>query len=102
MKVIKGILAVVFVAFVVWAGASWIDITSDNCHPNPVHSEWNLFTLLGSKAHDSLRVVEAHAYDEHTLKDDKGNLWEFKDQEFDYDETYYLTIDKQNNVLMIG
>ena len=39
-------LCVLSVIFMLWLGASWVDIIADKCHPNPVHSEYNAFVIL--------------------------------------------------------
>lgn len=33
-------------AVLLWAVLSWADIVTDNCEPNPQHSEYNLFVLM--------------------------------------------------------
>ena len=43
---IANILYVLSVIFMLWLGASWVDIVADNCDPNPVYSEYNAFIIL--------------------------------------------------------
>lgn len=45
-KVITGICAL----FLLWAFFSWVDVVSDNCSPNPQHSDLNLFVLMTESA----------------------------------------------------
>ena len=53
MKTIGKAIVTTFIAinvlFIAWAFASWCDIVADNCDPNPVHSEYNLFVLMTEK-----------------------------------------------------
>ena len=44
-KFIVGLMCALNILFCLWFAASWIDIVADNCEPNPVHSEYNLFVL---------------------------------------------------------
>ena len=44
-KLFTTFISVLCVLFILWFAASWIDIVADNCEPNPVHSEYNLFVL---------------------------------------------------------
>jgi hypothetical protein len=44
-KFITGLMCALSILFCLWFAASWIDIVADNCEPNPVHSEYNLFVL---------------------------------------------------------
>ena len=37
---------VIMIAFMIWVGASFIDIIADNCSPNPVHHPLNFFSIL--------------------------------------------------------
>lgn len=37
---------VIMIAFMVWVGASFIDIIADNCSLNPVHHSLNFFNVL--------------------------------------------------------
>ena len=37
---------IITIAFIVWIGASFIDIIADNCTLNPVHSNYNFFIKL--------------------------------------------------------
>ena len=50
MKTIGKIIATAFITisilFTAWAFASWCDVVADNCDPNPVHSEYNLFVMM--------------------------------------------------------
>ena len=45
-KLFTTFISVLCVLFLLWFTASWIDIVADNCEPNPVHSEYNLFVLM--------------------------------------------------------
>lgn len=45
-KVIIIIGWVIMIAFMAWIGVSFIDIITDNCAPNPVHSNYNFFIKL--------------------------------------------------------
>ena len=46
MKTIATIICTIGILFSIWACASWFDIVADNCDPNPVHSEYNLFVMM--------------------------------------------------------
>ena len=46
MKTITTIIYTISILFCIWFAASWIDIVSDNCNLNPVHSEYNLFVMM--------------------------------------------------------
>ena len=46
MKTITTIIYTISILLCIWFAASWIDIVSDNCNPNPVHSEYNLFVMM--------------------------------------------------------
>ena len=37
---------IITIAFIVWIGASFIDIIADDCTFNPVHSNYNFFNVL--------------------------------------------------------
>ena len=37
---------IIMIAFIVWIGASFIDIIADNCASNPIHSNYNFFNIL--------------------------------------------------------
>jgi hypothetical protein len=54
MKTIAKALTTVFciasILFSAWFVLSWIDIVADNCEPNPVHSEYNLFVMMVENA----------------------------------------------------
>ena len=45
-KVIVIIGWVIMIAFMIWVGASFIDIIADNCAANPVHHSLNFFNVL--------------------------------------------------------
>ena len=45
-KAIKVVLGVCYAIIIIWLIASWVDITADNCEPNPQHSEYNAFMLM--------------------------------------------------------
>ena len=46
MKTIATIIYTISVLLCIWFATSWIDIVSDNCNPNPVHSEYNMFVMM--------------------------------------------------------
>ena len=48
-KTLTAILCAVTILFTAWAFASWCDIVADNCDPNPVHHEYNLFVMMTEK-----------------------------------------------------
>ena len=48
-KTITTLLCVVSILFSIWFVWSWADIVDDNCAPNPVHSEYNLFVIAFDK-----------------------------------------------------
>ena len=48
-KTITTLLCVVSILFSIWFVWSWADIVADNCAPNPVHSEYNLFVIAFDK-----------------------------------------------------
>ena len=39
-------VTVISCAFLLWVGASWVDIIADNTEPNPVHRTDNIFVFL--------------------------------------------------------
>ena len=45
-KVFTTVMCIVSILFTAWFVWSWADIVEDNCHPNPVHSEYNLFVMM--------------------------------------------------------
>lgn len=45
-KAIVTIICAINILFGAWAFASWCDVVADNCDPNPVHSEYNLFVMM--------------------------------------------------------
>lgn len=45
-NVVSKALCVVCALFMLWCFASWVDVVADNCEPNPVHAEWNIFVLM--------------------------------------------------------
>ena len=45
-KVIVIIGWIIMIAFMVWIGASFIDIIADNSTLNPIHSNYNFFNIL--------------------------------------------------------
>lgn len=46
MKMFDKIIPVVATILVVWFVASWADVISDNCEPNPTHSNYNSFIVF--------------------------------------------------------
>ncbi len=48
-KAITTLLCVASILFSIWFVWSWADIVADNCSPNPVHSEYNLFVMMTEK-----------------------------------------------------
>lgn len=52
MKVIKAICIGMFAALLIWLFVSWMDIVTDNCHPNPTHSRYNAFVLMTTSVDD--------------------------------------------------
>ena len=46
MKILKISCYVISFLLIAWVAFSYIDIVADNCFPNPVHYEWNLFMLM--------------------------------------------------------
>ena len=48
-KAITTLLCVASILFTAWFVWSWADIVADNCSPNPVHSEYNLFVMMTEK-----------------------------------------------------
>ena len=49
-KAITTLLCVVSILFSIWFVWSWVDIVADNCSPNPIHSEYNLFVMMVDSA----------------------------------------------------
>lgn len=45
-KIISVFPSVLAVLFLLWLGLSWFDIIADNNTLNPIHSNFNLFSLL--------------------------------------------------------
>ena len=45
-KVLTTVMCIANILFIVWFAWSWADIVADNCQPNPVHSEYNLFVMM--------------------------------------------------------
>jgi hypothetical protein len=50
MKIIGKVITGICVLFLLWAFFSWVDVVSDNCSPNPQHSDLNLFVLMTESA----------------------------------------------------
>lgn len=46
MKIIGKVITGICALFLLWALFSWVDVVSDNCSPNPQHSDLNLFVLM--------------------------------------------------------
>ena len=49
-KVLTTVMCIANILFIVWFAWSWADIVADNCQPNPVHSEYNLFVIMVENA----------------------------------------------------
>lgn len=49
-KVLTTVMCIANILFIVWFAWSWADIVADNCQPNPVHSEYNLFVMMVENA----------------------------------------------------
>lgn len=50
MKIISKVITGICALFLLWAFFSWVDVVSDNCSPNPQHSDLNLFVLMTESA----------------------------------------------------
>lgn len=50
MKIIGKVITGICALFLLWAFFSWVDVISDNCSPNPQHSDLNLFVLMTESA----------------------------------------------------
>lgn len=46
MKIIGKVIIGICALFLLWAFFSWVDVVSDNCSPNPQHSDLNLFIMM--------------------------------------------------------
>ena len=46
MKKLSYISTAIICAFILWIGASWIDVVSDNLSTDPQHANINAFVLL--------------------------------------------------------
>ena len=46
MKIIGKVITGICALFLLWAFFSWMDVVSDNCSPNPQHSDLNLFVMM--------------------------------------------------------
>ena len=46
MKKLGNVICGLSVLFILWGFLSWCDIVADNCDPNPVHSQYNLFVVM--------------------------------------------------------
>lgn len=46
IKALKSIIYAICVALTIWVAVSFIDIVSDNSHPNPQHSDLNFFYII--------------------------------------------------------
>ena len=49
-KVLTTVMCIMSILFTAWFVWSWADIVADNCQPNPVHSEYNMFVMLVENA----------------------------------------------------
>lgn len=49
-KVLTTVMCIASILFTAWFVWSWSDIVADNCQPNPVHSEYNMFVMLVESA----------------------------------------------------
>lgn len=50
MKIIGKVITGICALFLLWAFFSWVDVVSDNCSPNPQHSDLNLFVMMTKDA----------------------------------------------------
>lgn len=50
MKIIGKVITGICALFLLWAFFSWVDVVSDNCSPNPQHSDLNLFVMMTESA----------------------------------------------------
>ena len=48
-KTLTYALCVIPFLLTLWFACSWLDIVSDNCKPNPTHSENNFFIVTTEK-----------------------------------------------------
>ncbi len=49
-KVLTTVMCIASILFTAWFVWSWADIVADNCQPNPVHSEYNMFVMMVENA----------------------------------------------------
>lgn len=96
MKTIKIVFVTIFTFFIIWIGASWVDIAFDNNMPNPQHAKWNyfvLFTPMGNQEETEqmfdtsalenwcgrpsgqLHMVGGYALSANQIMDDNGTIW---------------------------
>ena len=52
-KMIKAVMCTVSIMLVMWLVWSWVDVVADNGHPNPIHSEYNLFVMMVNSAEEN-------------------------------------------------
>jgi hypothetical protein len=52
-KMISALMYTVSILLVVWFVWSWVDVIADNGHPNPIHSEYNLFVMMVNSAEEN-------------------------------------------------
>jgi hypothetical protein len=45
-KLIANIPALIIAVLIAWIALSWVDIVTDNCTAEPVHSAFNFFNIL--------------------------------------------------------
>lgn len=89
MKVIKNVVLTVITLVLIWAVASYVDIVSDNTHPNPQHASWNMFILAANATDDGqcgnpittntradCGVILSIDGDTLEIVTEDGNLWE--------------------------
>lgn len=39
-------VSIISIAFLIWLGASWLDVIADNTRPDPQHSDLNIFVMI--------------------------------------------------------
>ena len=59
MKIIGKVITGICALFLLWAFFSWVDVVSDNCSPNPQHSDLNLFVLMTGSAKEDEPEAES-------------------------------------------
>lgn len=82
MKKIKYLIIAIILLFIAWTIISYIDIISDNCHPNPKHSKYNLFTIVTNNYNDDtykdIGIIENRTESGVIIKTSDGATWFFE------------------------